>query len=124
MTSTLDHAAIAFRDWRSTRASRGRTPDHLRTMAISLVGRYPNGQICERLKINARALKTWAGTQDQPTEFVSLASSNIIEASPAEPRSPELTLKLNCQGVELQLSGALEADFIMSLVSAVKMEGL
>ena len=118
MPSNLEQAAEAFREWRSTRVIRGQTPEHLKALATSLVGSYSNAQICEHLKINARALRVWNDTPKQPAEFVSLEPRSL------ESPSPELTLKLNCNGIDLHITGALGPDFIVSLLSTIKMEVL
>lgn len=118
MKSDIEQVVQAFKQWRSNRSSREHTPEHLRVLAVALTEHYPSAEICKRLRINSRSIKAW--TSDQPQAFVALP----VRPTPvALPSQQQVTLKMQIpNGIECQLTGAIEVPFIASLLRALQAE--
>lgn len=59
----LRNAQHAFDQWRRSRTQRGLTPLALRQCAVALLEQHCAFHICRALRINANALKQWAGAK-------------------------------------------------------------
>ena len=114
MTTDIDRAERAFKEWRSSRPHRSHTPSNLREMAIALVPHYPTRIICERLGVNSRSLKSWSSTT--PTEtFVTLSDEPVSHSE------SEVTLTLTMgSDIECRLCGTLEPEWIATVLRSVQ----
>ena len=120
MKPSIEQAATAFQEWRSTRSNRGRTPKNLKTQAVSLLGRYPIVEICRELNINSRSLTLWAGEEpDQPQEFATLRAESM---SPSTEKRDIWVRLVAPGGVECEVCGEFEAPFIASLLRLIHQE--
>lgn len=118
----LDNVKQAFLSWRALRSGRCSTPDYLKERAISLLSRHTRKEICEALKINHRALKSWQAElqQEDANAFISLPVDPVLAVSSAA----DVVLKIKTpSGLECELSGDVNADFIAQTISALHAGG-
>ena len=121
--TTIEEAVQAFALWRTQRKGKSKTPDHLKAMAISLLARYPMSEVCKRLVINSSTLKVWGGLK-KPSEGI-VSSSDFVTLEPSErmdaPHGSEISLLLSTNsGIHCKLTGALEPNFIASLLKLIQ----
>lgn len=121
MKPNINQAAQSFAQWRANRSQRSHTPAHLKELAIGLVDHYPVSEICERLNINSRSIKSWGEQSQGPRQaFVTLDDKPESSIAPGG-GSVELKL-LTPNGIECHLSGDLTAPLIASLLRVIHEE--
>lgn len=81
-TPSLVDVQLAFESWRSTRPGRQSTPEHLRTLAVTLLEQHSLGKVCVALAVNSGALTRWKNSDAVP--FVSLPEPEELRTPPAE----------------------------------------
>ena len=88
----LARARAAFEQWRTQRPGRGRLPDHLWALALSLVPRYSIQSVARELRLNSSRLR--ARLQRQPPRptrrepkpaFVELRAAQLVPARQSTP---------------------------------------
>ncbi|WP_057830333.1 hypothetical protein [Colwellia sp. TT2012] len=113
----LSTLVTVFEYWRSNRNGRQvPTPVILREQAIALLNHYSSSQITSALKISGRQLKQWrkcvASTETKP-QFVHLP----ISTSPTQ--SSVKVERCFASGDQMNLSGAVNAELLISLIGAM-----
>ena len=113
---SIEEVALAFTEWRNQRKTRGTTPENLKSMAISLLPKHSINEICKRLSVNSSMLKAWGGLKNIDTvpaakDFVTITHEEVTS------NQNEMVLSLNIpNGIQCQLTGALEPVFVAKLL--------
>lgn len=114
----LPTVVTAFEHWRSNRNGRQvPTPAALREQAVTLLNHYSSSQIATALRISGSQLKQWqnsAAPTETKTQFIHLPIST-------SPTQSAVTVEL-CftSGDQMQLSGVINSDMLVSLIGAMK----
>lgn len=125
--TTIEEAIQAFDLWRSKRQGKSKTPDHLKTMAISLLGKHSISDVCKQLGLNNSTLRNWGGLKKPKlasslaNDFITLDPNQHISKSGHDEISLHLT---TFNGIDCKLSGLLEAGFIASLLDHLQGRGI
>lgn len=118
--STIEDVMLAFAEWRSQRTSKTQTPDHLKTMALSLLENHSKHEVCKRLSLNSKMLKCWRGWQPKqqvpPNGFVTL-NTKKNEVIQEDAMALSFSTK---SGVDCRLSGQLDPSFVARVLQGLQ----
>jgi hypothetical protein len=124
---TLEQVQRHFEKWRSTRTGRGQIPPALWDQVFLLVGRYPEADICDTLRISKPRLQSAILSKSLPSrgaqasvDFVPLTLSQSSSPSGPHMKVSIAAEILHANGTMLRIPALNEQQFLNLLHVFIK----